>query len=210
MDWRELEGVARDFVEAAGVVQLPMDLDVLANCYDLNVVAGPAAAVAGSVIAVRHHEYAMRSRFDLAHELGHVAVAHLQLPKIQDERAADYVAGAILIPEAPLRDLMRRTEHSLRALVDEARVSWEAAARRYVQVWSAYATIWDTPHRMRRVPSPWLPECPLQPAELDDATTCRASGEDIKRPGQSGTYYVGGAPPHERVISVWALDELGV
>lgn len=211
MDWRELEGVARDFVEATGVVELPMDLDVLAHCYDLHVVRVAAGgSTAGNIVLAQERETRERSRFALAHELGHVAVAHMGFSRRDEEVAAHYVGGAILVPEAPLRDLMRRTEHSLRALIDEAHVSWEAAARRYVQVWSAYATIWDTPHRMRRVPSPWLPERPLLPAELDDAVACRELREDIKQPGQSGTYYVGGAPPHERVVSVWALDELGV
>lgn len=208
MDWRDLEGVAREFVEATGVVMLPMDLDVLAHCYDLRVVRAASGGVVGQIVLAPDRETRERSRFALAHELGHIAVAHLELSRSEEEVAAHYVAGAILVPESPMRDLMRRTEHSLRALVDAAGVSWEAAARRYVQVWSAYATIWDSSHRVRRVPSPWLADRPIATVELDNANACRVAREDIKQPGQSGTYYVGGPAPHERVVGLWALDEL--
>lgn len=211
MDWRELEGVARDFVEAAGVVALPMDLEVLAHCYGLRVVqVASAGGMAGDIVLAEIRETEARSRFALAHELGHVAVAHLGLSRAEEETAAHYVGGAILVPELLMRALMRSTRHDLRALVTASGVSWEAAARRYVQVWSGYATIWDSAHRVRRVPSPWLADRPIAVRELDQARECRAAREDVRTEGQSGSYYVGGDHPHERVVSVWALDELDV
>lgn len=209
MDWRELEGVARDFVEATGLGALPVDLEVLAHCYEIGVAHSAQGAVAGSVMLAPQRRTAPRSRFGLAHELAHVAVAHMGLSPADDETAAHYVAGAILVPEKAMRALMRDTAHDLRALVVASGASWEACARRYVQVWSGYATIWDSAHRVRRVPSPWLSERPITTMELDQARECRAAREDVRTEGQSGSYYVGGEPPHERVVGVWTIDELG-
>lgn len=208
MDWQEMEGIAQEFVDSAGLNALPVDIHLLAHCHGVHVIRGAVreAATTGNLVVYVERETAERTLFDIAHELAHVAIGK---PCTRDpgvERAANYIGGALLAPGREAQAFLRRTGHDLQALVDSSGMSWEACGRRYVQLNSALLRVWDGSRLSVNVASPWMTVRPIAPHELEATKEARATRAHVRPGGRSGTYYVGGQEV-ERVVAVWAIDE---
>lgn len=208
MDWRELEGTARDFLEGVALYEsLPVDLELVAHCYGLRLVESAMSAVAGNVVTYARGPDPAQTRFDQAHELAHIVVRGRGYSRRDEERIADALAARMLLPDGATKRLMASCGGDLACLVSEAQVPWKVAAYRFTELWTSVVRVWDGRAKPKTRTSPWLERwVPLSSIERTDAAECRRTGEHIRRSGMSGTYYVGG--PDDLVISAWDLDEL--
>lgn len=159
MDVELLEGVARDLLDDT-CTEAPVSAFALAAAAGYAVTAwqGQGALIdrSGKTIYLspfvrwpeRQHEL-------IAHELGH---ALLWEHGIEDEEdAATFVGGALLVPRAALDRALKRDGWSIAALRRAHPHASEALlARRITQVRPCVATFFDGPDVEERIASPWL------------------------------------------------------
>ena len=164
---RQAEHLLRD----EGLLRLPVDLESLAKTRDIVIgpMTGPNTGVSGML--VRHGNtfgilYATNipnegfQRFSIAHELGHFFVdghidhisfdgglhkSHADFVSSDPyEREADYFAAGLLMPETPVRGIIRKQPDGLcaiEAIQHEAQVSLTASAIRYVGLTESAAAV---------------------------------------------------------------------
>jgi hypothetical protein len=141
---RHLEGIARDIWESVGS-PLPVDAFTLADALDLQVRGWPKSmgARAGALIRYPTKARAVRQHMAIAHEIGHWAAEHAGIDP-QDEHDARYLGGALMLPWAPYRTDMERTDWDLFELQTlHPNVSAEAHVVRMTQISPATASVWD-------------------------------------------------------------------
>jgi len=141
----------------------PVDPWALASSMGFTVLdkPGPASTV-GVYMSVDGGMPIERQRFDLAHELGHIAAWETGLDA-KDCRMASAIAAALLIPDPAIKRDLSRTMWDLAELVPAYGVSWEVMARRLPRVVPCVSTIVDNGRVRWRQRSPWL-SGPLRPA----------------------------------------------
>ena len=162
---------AQQLLETAGLLSLPVDLDTLAEAYDIVVEPMKSSGIGVSGMLVRYgntfgilynQEIPNRGfqRFSIAHELGHFFVeGHLDqiafvggahksragfVSEDPVEREADYFAAGLLMPEAPINDVIRQQPdgiQAIEAIQRAAHASLTASAIRYVGLTEAAAAV---------------------------------------------------------------------
>lgn len=175
------EGVARAVHDATGI-DAPVDAFVLARACGLRVVPGGRGGASldrGDVlydIAARP----VRQHGLIAHEVAHhVLRLHGEL---DPEPAANYVAGALMLPRRTFDRDLRATAWNLDALrAKHLNCSAEMIARRIVELRDAVVTILDHGKVRTRIYSPWLgtPERlrRITPLERELVDAALATGE---------------------------------
>jgi len=178
----EWEALARDFLGEI-CAEPPIDAFALARAAGLEVrlfLGGGAVldAVAGAIY-VPARARLERQHGQVAHELGHWLLARAGEP--DDELAARYLAGALLVPREALDRDLRARGWSLRALRERhPHASLELLARRVTQVRPATVTVVDQGRVTARAASPWLrPPGPAAPWEVELAADAVVQGIEL-------------------------------
>lgn len=150
---RHLEGIARELLDELAL-DAPIDAFTLAarcGC-TLRPVGGARASLDPDTLELRypHRVRLARLHMMICHELGHSLLYRAGLDH-RDEAAADYLAGALLLPrEAFLRDLAE-TDWDLPSLqARHPNASAQGIVVRMTQVSPATASVWDA-GRLHRV-----------------------------------------------------------
>ena len=146
----------------------------------------------GSLVFLDARKSATRQRWDAAHEFGHFIAGHVGLDP-RDERTANAIASAVLMPDADYKRSASTCGWDLDALTSEYGVSYEAAARRLCQVRGAVASVFDDDRLTRRWRSPWLvgggfSRRSVPSWELAVAQECVDAGEGVR--GQPSVYWL--------------------
>ena len=169
MDHAELEGIARAALDET-CTSSPVDAEALACALDVEVrdYPGPEPFVdleRRCIYMPTRPVRATRWHGAVAHELGHVLLREHRLDW-QDEIAAAYLAGALLVPRETLdRDL--RNGWSVRELrARHPNASHEMLVRRVTQLRPAVATVIDAGRVTTRVASPWLEPARVAPVRV--------------------------------------------
>lgn len=141
---RHLEGIARQTHDETGV-ECPVDAFDLAERLGLSL--RPWSKAGGMCVAdIIHYPAkasAARQQGTVAHELGHWLLGRAG-EDAQDEDAADYLAGALLLPRLPfMRDLIAYDWDMLAIRERHINASWQMLVIRCVQVADAAASVWD-------------------------------------------------------------------
>lgn len=158
MRW-DLEELAREAHERADLC-FPINPDRLALGLGLIVRdGGPGCEgyLIGERIFVDESLRPERRAFAIAHEIGHrlLQQAGLETPSSRDERGANYMGAALLLPKHEFEiDLRRRGWDLIWLHAKHRHASFEALARRIVALREARAVIFDRPLRDRR-PASW-------------------------------------------------------
>lgn len=161
VDRHDLEGIARDMVESVGVGEsLPVPIRAVAVAHGLELLPMDRgdSVLAGRKILYRRG-LRVREDFTIAHELAHYAFRRAGADfrsRAEEERAANHVAGAMLLPAATVRHALAAYGQCWETTIATAGVSWETFARRYVGLFSSVVTIWDWGRVTWRDQSPWL------------------------------------------------------
>lgn len=164
----DLEELARQALERTNL-PTPIDADALAYKLGLEVRdGGPGCEglLIGSLIFVDERMRPERRAFAIAHELGHHLLrgAGLETPGRNDERGANYLASALLLPRTDFeRDLRRARWDLLQLHAWHRQASFEAIARRIVALREARAFIFDRPLEGQRAASWYSVPWGLQP-----------------------------------------------
>lgn len=142
---RHLEGIARELLEGCGISS-PVDIRLLAHRCGLEL--RPWGKSYGQLTTDGVIRYPLKVRetrqaFTIAHEISHWAIARAGEDD-RDEAAADYLAGALMLPrETFLRDLAE-TDWALDALqLRHPHASAQGIVVRMTQVSPATASVWD-------------------------------------------------------------------
>lgn len=159
MRW-DLEELARQTLEDADLGP-PVDPDLIALELGLEVLDGGEACdglLIGRQIFVDERLRPERRAFSIAHEVGHHLLRSNGLR--DDERSANYLASALLLPRDDFqRDLRRFGWDLLQLRAAHRWASFEALARRVVALRTARAFVFDRPLRGQRGASvysvPW-------------------------------------------------------
>ncbi len=134
--------------------QIPVDLSAVARHLDVSSVTFRTLVEEGRVtwadgrprIELRQDRPATRTRFTLAHELGHVLIAgnnsaparrYTSLAPNDEETLCDWIAAALLMPHDWMTPYARRDPYNLsllRLVANKAEVSLSAAAVRLSEV----------------------------------------------------------------------------
>lgn len=179
--WWEMEEAARLALERANV-GVPVDPELIASDQGLDVHhAETEGALVGRFIFVDRRLRRERRAFAIAHEIGH----HLMrdTPLWKSERAANYLASALLLPRFDFEADLRRYGWDLIALCAHHRfASFEAVARRIVALREARAFVFDHPLAGQREPSQYSVPWGLVPSdeELLAAAEARVYGAPIE------------------------------
>ena len=155
------EGAARELLERAGEPEPPISAFAVAKALGYRVYSSPAvgARMLGDTIEVCGRYRRERRHFRVAHELAHTVMDPQIIDRQQRERAADYVAGAVLLPRDDFDRDLRATGWDLRVLrAKHVNASAEVIVRRIVEMRDAVACIFDEGRLKTRVWSPWLGE----------------------------------------------------
>ena len=214
MDDRLLDvtGAARFFLDSCGSPEAPVDPVELAHLWGMEVVhsSGPACT-RGHVIFHDPGREPWQQRFDVAHELGHLAARHAGLPA-QHCPTASEIGGAILVPRDDLKRELTRTGWDLAELVGRYQVSWEVLARRLPRVVSSVVTIVDNGRIWYRERSQWL-QAPQGPARRrlehwEERLVLQAatSGQHVYAANLVTAYSVP-SPGWDRVVLVAGIEE---
>ena len=166
-------GLADRLVSAVGQLGggVPVDLEQLARALGVSetvrtsmVEDGRTTWVGGRPrIELRGDRSPQRSRFTLAHEIGHILIARdetvarrtHQLEGDDVEKLCDWIAASILMPRSWIADYARRDQYNLsllRLISNKADVSLSAAAVRLAEVTDRTCMLL----RWQRGPSRWL------------------------------------------------------
>jgi hypothetical protein len=211
-DRHDLEGIARELLDASGLDDPPVSPLWLARHLGLVPIPSSRTAIAGPVLLFDDRLPERRRRIRVAHELGHALLRRAGLDD-RDERAAWHVGAALVVPGVRLRRDLSRHAWDLRPLVDRYDVSWEVLARRLTSAVSSVVSVWDNGELTRRWSSPWLQTCALRRRgtpgwEAELAGECRALERDVTPENLVAAYHV---PSDEgwgvRVVVVSAADE---
>jgi hypothetical protein len=155
MRW-ELEELAREALEMAPDVCVPVNPKKLAKCLGLSVHRltekapdGCEGLLVGTKIFVDYAQRAERRQFSIAHEIGHHLLRTHGLP--DTENNADYIASAVNLPRLDFEPDLKRygcTRYGWDLIALRARhrhASFEAIARRIVSMREARAVVFDWP-----------------------------------------------------------------
>ncbi|MBK8173151.1 MAG: ImmA/IrrE family metallo-endopeptidase [Sandaracinaceae bacterium] len=136
------EGIARDLLEGTGCDDPSVDAFELAACCDLEVRAksGPASIV-GDVIRVDMRTRRTRQHGQVAHELGHWALARAGCD--DSEEGAIYVASALLLPRAHFNASLRATWDIPELMRRHPNAGAGTIARRICAMRGTIASVWD-------------------------------------------------------------------
>lgn len=212
MDWREMEGVAREITDACGAGGLPSPVLDIARAWGFRLVPDGSlgrrrACLEGATIRYSPADTPQRVRFAVAHELAHWALrrAGEACGGREEERRAHYVGGAILLPQAATKLALDRHCHDWAPVVEMSGVSWEAFGRRWVQLYTGVLTIEDDGREVARVPSPWLAKTRPTGLEMRLRHEAATATEHVRTGQLSGAYVVVGG--RRRVLTAVALEE---
>lgn len=206
----EWAGIAAGYLDRVGMREGPIDLGMLAACYDLCIARGPRSCscrVPG-IVYVDHTLDPIRYRADLAHELAHDAMDLAGYP-IHDEAAASWIGAAIELPEASFKRDLTFNHWDLDAMRALYRTSWEMTARRIADVRSAVVTVIDNGRVTSRFQSPWLnTDWGTKPTPVERLLVEEATQEGRSGSGSLAAYRVDGTANWERVIVVAGAEDL--
>lgn len=206
----EWAGIAAEYLDRVGMREGPIDLGMLAACYDLCVARGPRSCscrVPG-IVYVDHTLDPVRYRADLAHELAHDAMALAGYP-VHDEAAASWIGAAIELPEASFKRDLAFNHWDLDSMRLLYGTSWEMTARRIADVKSAVVTIIDNGRVTCRLQSPWLnTDWGLKPTPVERGLVAEAMVDGRAGQGSLAAYRVDGDGGWKRVIVVAAAEDL--
>jgi hypothetical protein len=155
MDLAVLESLAREVHESTGGL-LPVDALELAVMCGVQVVPWRKAAGlrAGDMIRYPQKARPVRQHGIVAHELAHWLLEDAGMNP-DDEDAAKYLAGALLLPRAPvLHDLKATDWDLLEVQARHPNASAEMIVVRMVQLGPCVASIWDSGKLHRRYGGP--------------------------------------------------------
>lgn len=166
-----LEGIAEDLLASAGFGDEPVDGTALAACCGLEVVFSDVSEciLLEPAIYVPLHAREQRVHGLIGHELGHWAMRRIRQPD-RDEREADYLAGALIVPRRWLLPRLRRGWDLDALRREHPYASAEMLAHRIVQCREAHAAIYDDRRLRRRLGLPIAREREL----VDEALATRA------------------------------------
>jgi Zn-dependent peptidase ImmA (M78 family) len=203
MDHEELEGIARAVLEETCTVA-PVDAGALACAMNVEVRSFPGHEAFIDLLrpCIYMPSRPMRDtrrHGTLGHELGHLLLRE-HGHDYQDEHAAAYLAGALLVPRETLDRQLRESwsVRRLRALHPNA--SHEMLVRRVTQLRPAVATVIDAGKVTARAASPWLEPARVAPVRVWELTLVQRAlvdGETIED-GPSVATHAGG----DRVVAV--------
>lgn len=221
--WQEWEGVAREYHEATGVDDPPVDAFLAARRARLRVEysVGPSALdIERRVIRVNPRQHPRHVQIDIAHELGHYLLD--RAGAANTEPAAKYLSGALLGPRRHVdRDISARG-WSVRVLQERHRnMPALALALRITQLRDAVATIFDPLGRISpwRRASPWIedPRIVDKPSKRERDFALRAFdiGADLEGDGPEEKGLFATVVPDEyddgpRVVLVRDLRQLAL
>lgn len=171
---RPLErGIADRVVSAVGqlVGGVPADLEQIARALGVTEIVRTSMVEDGRTtwsggrprIELRGDRSPQRSRFTLAHEIGHILIARdgtvarrtHRLERDDIEKLCDWIAASILMPRPWIADYARRERYTLsllRLIAQKAGVSLSAAAVRLAEVTDRTCMLL----RWQRGPNRWL------------------------------------------------------
>lgn len=206
MDVQTWEGIAREALESTCACA-PVDAFALADALGLTVRSWPGHGAlldydGASVFLTTRPTRPTRQHGLVAHELGHFLLREHREP--DDEMAARYLAGALLVPREELDRDLRRVGMSILALREKhANASHEMIARRITQLRSAIVTVVDNGIVTARAASPWLPKPRLEaPAwEMELARAAVEQGEELRHGQTVATPAITGARRRALVVA---------
>lgn len=177
------EGVALGVLRELEDPAPPMNAISLARACGLRVVEidGKGARLVGRTIEVPARAQLVRKHGLVAHELAHWALLRAGEPST--EAAADYVAGALMLPRAVFDRDLRSTGWDIRQLrAKHVNCSAELIARRIANLRDACVTVWDNGKLKTRLHSPWLAQGyrRMSTFERELAAQVLESGETIE------------------------------
>lgn len=211
-DWRDWEGVARDFHDSTGVDDPPVDGHVLAKRARLRVEYGPGSSSLDLIerkITVNPRQLPRDLHIDLAHEVGHALMIRAGMQNL--EAGAKYLSGALLGPRRHIDRDVDRTNWSVPALQSVHRnMPSLALALRITQVRDAVATIFHPTQRMDhwRRASPWItdPAITENPTRLERAFAMKAWNAGTELHGDE-LHKLYGDPTYRGLHATIVLDE---
>jgi hypothetical protein len=205
------EAVARAVHDETGI-DAPVDARELAVACGLRLQAGPrgTASLVGDVLRYDAQARPQRQHGLIAHEVAHFVLRYHGEP--DPEPAANYTAGALLVPRAAYDRDLRETAWDLEQLRPRhPNVSAEMLARRIAELRDAVITVLDEGRVNARVRSPWMPAPPRRMTTLERelADAALTTGE-TQRSGELFAAYPLLDGPHRRVIVVAEARQLGL
>lgn len=206
------EGVAQAVHDETGI-EAPVSAFELADACGLQLVAGPrgGARLVGDQVHFDVTARPVRQHGLVAHEVAHWVLQEHGEP--DDEGAARYTAGALMLPRQSFDRDLRATAWDLHALrARHLHCSAELIARRIVELRDAVVSVLDNGKVRARVWSPWVAEPRLQrltrvERELVDAAL--TSGE-VERAHELLSAYPIFDGSYRRVIVVAELQQLSL
>lgn len=209
------EGIAADLHDATGCGDPPVDALELADLCGLELrrVDGGLPFRKGEVIYLPKSFEGPRLHGACAHETGHWAAE--RGGEENTERAARYLAGALLLPRQPFDRDLRETHWDLRQLrAKHINASAEMIARRIVNLRDAVCSIWDNGKQGWRIWSPWLaPGLHGQRAtkvERELAERALETGEVVREDQLLWAFPIFGDDGWRRVIVIAEAKQLGM
>ncbi len=208
----ECAGAARFLLDSVGSPVPPIDPFEVASEWGLMVCwTEGRSCLIDQTIFVEKHDSIERRRWDCAHELGHYIAWHVGLPH-KDERVANGIASATLLPDRHIKGDLSRTAWDLAELVPLYQVSWEVMARRIPLVKSSVVTIVDNGEIWFRRRSRWLsgpggPHPRRLEAWEERLAVQAAGGEEHIRPDNLVAAYSVPSPGWDRVVLVAGVEE---
>ncbi len=209
MSFRSWEADAAQLRAEVGLDDVVVHPKILASRYELDVrgAGRRGSCISGDRVLVDAGAPAEQQAFDLAHELGHFAIARYRGE--QSERGASYIAGALLLPRRPMTAALVRFGWDLEQLRRHfLHSSHEVIARRIADVAEAVVTVSDGRRVLARVASPWLapPRPTLTGIERELLRRAVEQGRRVDEGWISATPYLGGQ--HRRVIVIAEREQL--
>jgi len=157
MDVRELEGIAAYILGETGLDDPPVDAIELAGLLGVEVRWGPRGRnlCRGMQVVVGAEARVARIHGSICHELAHILIDRFGLR--QSERAANYLAAALLVPRRALDRELRDGWDLERLRCKHIYASAELLARRIVDIRSAALSVYDQGRFRYRAGPPGLP-----------------------------------------------------
>jgi hypothetical protein len=204
------EGAARAVHDETGV-DAPVDAFQLARAVGLVCMPGPrgTAALDGDLLRYDAQARPVRQHGLVAHEVAH-RVLRLY-GEADTEPAANYTAGALMLPRARFDRDLRRTWDLYTLRREHPNASAEMVARRITQLRDAVVSVLDQGRLRVRVASPWAaqPSQRLTPLERELADAALAGG-NLQRESELLAAYPFFDGDHRRVIVVADAQQLGL